>query len=141
MKARMVTEVSAKLPDATGLLAQVTNALAAANVNIVAIVAWTSGGTATVQFTTGQAEAAEAALLELKAEVHSRSAVAVDLQHRPGTLDAAAHKLAEAGIYINHVYGSAAAAEGKATIIFETDDDAKALEVLKGMSASEDVIL
>jgi|GEM_PF-673680 len=141
MKAHMVTEVSAKLPDATGLLAQVTNALAAANVNILAIVAWTSNDTGTVQFTTDQAEAAKAALLDMKAEVHSRSAVAVDLQHRPGTLDAAARRLTEVGVHINHVYGSAAAAEGKATIIFETDDDEKALEVLKGASKSEDVIL
>jgi len=141
MKARMVTEVSAKLPDRTGLLAEVTTALAAADVNILAVVAWSSNDTASIQFTTEEAEAAEAALLEMKAEVKNRSAVAVDLEHRPGALDAAARRLAEAGIYINHVYGSASAAAGKATIVFETDDDEKALEVLKGASTSEDVIL
>jgi len=139
MNVQLITEVSVKLPDETGLLAKVTSALLGAGVNIMAMVAWTEGDTASFQIATTQADTAASALMTLTPEVTTRSAVAVELPNRPGAIDLAARRLAENGIYINHVYGSTT--KTSAPIIYQTEDDEKAYAILRDTSDSLDVIL
>jgi hypothetical protein len=120
--ARLVDELVATAPTRVGLLADVTNALAAAGVDIRAIMGWEMEGAASFTVVADDTARATEALRDAGFEVTTEKVVAVEMPDRPGALDEAASRIAEAGINIDWMYATTSGG-GTATVLFKTGDD------------------
>ena len=127
--ARLATQLFAKMPNRVGLLADITEALRGADVNIAAIGAYEKDGRGEFMLITDDNTRATEALAALGADITVQEVVVVEMQNRVGALDDAARRIADAGIDIQWVY--ATAAEGPtATAVFLTADNTKVVELV-----------
>ena len=126
--AELVRQFHLEVEDKTGRLADMTEKLKDAGVNIRGLVAWCEGDLGHIivlPYDPAKCEQIECPEAQKK---EASEAVCVELPDRVGSLSEAARKLADAGIHINMCY--AAATGGKALTIFQTSDNAKAAELL-----------
>ena len=99
------------------------------DVNILAISAYErDDGAKFLMVTSDNARAIEA-LGSLGAYIHEKSVVIVDMPNKPGALEVAVRKIADAGINIEYTYGTAGAAD-MATVVFKTADDEQVARLL-----------
>lgn len=122
--ARMTTELVAKIPARVGLLADVAEAIRAEGVNILAISAYERDGVGKFLLVTSDNDKAAKAATGFGAEIVQKSVVAVEMPDRPGALEEAARVVAEAGVDVEYVFGTACGG-GTSTVVFKTADDAK----------------
>ena len=120
--ARVITQLVCAMPTKVGLLADIAEALAAADVNVTAMCAYESDDRGEFMLVTSDNAKATQALEAMGGEVTTQSAVAVDMPDRPGALAEVARAIGDAGINIQYTYGSTTQQES-ATIIFSTADD------------------
>jgi hypothetical protein len=113
------------LQDKPGELARVTEAIAQKGINITAFSGATAGGRGTVILVTNDEEGTRRALGDAGCQVTESVLVTTSLAHQPGTLAAAARKLADAGINIQAAL-PIGMSDGKVSIAFATDQPAKA---------------
>jgi len=119
------------MPDRAGLLIEVTAALARVKANISNICAYGMGmqGEANFMLTADSNAKAKKALAPLGVKIMEHDVFAVEMPNKPGELQKAARKIADAGINITYMYGTTG--EGKtSTCIFATSDDAKAIKLI-----------
>jgi hypothetical protein len=128
-RAFKLTQLVFTLPDQVGLLDKVTSAISAENVNIKAICAYGMEGEANFMLVTDDNAKTKEALAKIDIEVMEEAVAAVELEDRPGELQKVARKIAEAGINIVYMYGTAAGAD-KAICIFKTLEIDKTIEVI-----------
>jgi len=93
-----------ELPNQPGSLAMVAEAVAARGINITGFAGATSGDLGSVVFTTDDESATRNALGEKGWVYREVPIVHASMEHRPGTLAAAARKLADAGINIETAF-------------------------------------
>ncbi len=117
------------LPNRVGQLAAVCESIAQAKVNIEALWARESGEAAEFLLATESNAKAKRALASLGAQIEEQEIVCLELQNKAGALADAARKLAEAGVNIKSVWGTAFSGKS-ATCVLLTSDDRKALNVL-----------
>jgi len=123
-------ELHVTVADEVGKLAELTDRLSAAKINIVAVCAWTEGQTGHMLLVTDDNDAAFKALEPLVDGCESAGdVICVKTGNRPGALHAVAHTLAEAGISIVLVH-AAAGDHSEAVILLKTTDNARAAELL-----------
>jgi len=122
-------QISVVVANEVGRLAKLTDAIRDAGVNIIALAAWTEGGTGHLMAITDDNDKACAAVTPLVDSCSFSEAVCVVLPNEPGQLGTVARKLADAGINIDTVYATAGEAD-KATVVLMTDDNARAAELL-----------
>ena len=127
--AQICKQISVVVEDKVGLLAEITDAIKDAGVNILALCAWTEGGTGHLMAATDDSEKACAAAGPLVTECSFNEVVCVKVPNQPGELSVVAHKLADAGINIQAVYATAGDLD-ETVVVFLTDDNAKAAEIL-----------
>jgi hypothetical protein len=128
--ARAAEELLVTMPTKVGLLAEVADALAAAGVNILAILAQDKpGAIGEVRFVPSDEDAAEAALKAIGAKVTREPVLVLWVPHELGSLDRVVRRIADAGVNIESAYVTTADTD-HATIIMRTDDDAKVLGFL-----------
>ncbi len=126
--ADLCREIHATVADKVGLLADATDKVKDAGVNITALCAWAEGDKGHLRMITEDNDKVCQAVSPLMESCEMDDAVTVKAANTPGALNEIAHKLADAGININLVY---ATAEGdQATVILKTTDNAKAAEIL-----------
>jgi hypothetical protein len=112
-----------------GKLAEVTDKIKDAGLNIMALCAWTEGDQGKMVVIADDNEKCCTAMQPAVDSCEFAEAVCVSLPNKPGALNAAAHKLADAGINIEMIYATAGKA-AEATIVLKTSDDAKAAGLL-----------
>lgn len=117
------------LKDQPGELARLADAIAKKGINIESITGATSTGSGTVAILTNDEGATRTALGEAGYAARETEIATAQLEHKPGTLAAAAKKLADAGINISAVL-PIGMADGKVGVAFATDQPAKAKEIL-----------
>ena len=118
----MATNLTVKLEDRPGTLAQLGETLGAAGVNINGGCAVTSGGEGWIHILVDDAAAARAALEGAGMSVSSeREVVMVDAVDQPGELGTTARKFAEAGVNVELFYVSSGM-----KLVFVVDDAEKA---------------
>jgi hypothetical protein len=115
--------------DRPGSGADLLDAVAAAGVNITSVAAVTWGGTGGVAFTADDEAAARGALSGAGASFREVDLAVTSLEHRPGTLAAAARALADAGINIELVLPMGMS-DGKVQVGFGVADAAAAERAL-----------
>ena len=128
-RAKKVKEIGLTMANRVGLLSEVTAAVAKAKVNITAICAYAMENTAYFMLTTDGHAKARKALGSLGAQVEEKDVVEVEMPNKPGELEKVAKRIADAGINIEYVYGTARTGK-TATCIFKTADDGKAIKVI-----------
>ena len=117
------------LKDQPGELARVTEAIAQKGINITGFSGATAGGRGAVMLITNDEDGTRRALADAGCQVTESELVTAALDHRPGSLAAAARKLADAGINISGAQ-PIGMSEGKMSMAFATDQPAKARELI-----------
>lgn len=128
-KAKKIKQLSFGMPDRTGLLSEITAALAGAKVNISSICAYGMEGKAFFMLTSDGNAKAKKALSKLGLNVKEEEVCVVEVPNKAGELQKVAKKVADAGVNINYLYGTTAVGK-TATCVFSSADDKKALKVI-----------
>jgi len=128
VSAHIVQEIVVKMPARVGLLADISAAIRQVGVNITAVSAYERDGEGKFLLVTTDNAKAVQALAAMGAQATEKTVVSADMPNRPGALEEAARKIADAGINIDYIYGTTNA--DSATLILKTDDDAKAAGLL-----------
>ena len=128
-KAKKSKQLSFSMRNKVGLLSEVTAAIAKAKANITAICAYAMENTAYFMLTTDGHAKAKKALGFLGAQVEEKDVIEVEMPNKPGELEKVAKRIADAGIDIQYMYGTARLGK-TATCVFKTADDQKAIKVI-----------
>jgi hypothetical protein len=128
VSARIVQEIVVKMPARVGLLADISAAIRQVGVNITAVSAYEREGEGKFLLVTSDSAKAIQALSAMGAQITEKTVVSADMPNRPGALEKAARRIADAGINVDYIYGTTNA--DSATLILKTDDDAKAAGLL-----------
>ena len=129
-KAKEAQLLSFSLPNKVGQLSAVSEMIAAAGINIEAILAIEAGSQAEFRVVTAKNPKAKKALAPLGVEVREEPALFITAANKAGSLGKLAKRLAAASVNINRVW--ATSFKGKtATAVLQTSDDKKALASLK----------
>lgn len=94
-----------ELPNRPGSLADICEAVAAGGANIIGFSGSTAGDAGQVALTTDDIEGTRAVIQARGWHFREVALVIAALEHRPGTLGAAARRLADAGINIDTMFG------------------------------------
>jgi hypothetical protein len=127
--AELTRQCSAAAPNTIGKLAEVTDGLKAAGVNILAMAAWGEGDVARIMLVADDPQKACENISPVVDECGWDDVVRVTAPNSPGTINEIAHKLAGAEIDIEFVYASTGAGP-ETTIILSTSDNVRAAEIL-----------
>jgi len=127
--AKLCGEIRATVTNNVGRLAEVTDKVKDAGVNILALCAWVEGDMGHLLMVTADNDKVCKAITPAVETCEFGQVVCVKAANTPGTLNEIAHKLAEAGVGIDLVYATAGDA-GEATIVLRTTDNAKAAKII-----------
>lgn len=128
-KAKKLKQLSFIMPDRIGLLVDISTAIAGAKVNINAICAYAMEDKAYFMMISDSNAKAKKALAPFGVEVKEEDVVAVEMPNKVGELRKVAKKIADSGINIHYMYGTAGA--GKTSIcVFKTSDDKQAIKMI-----------
>ncbi len=127
--AKKAKQLSIEIPNSVGLLAAVGTALSKAKVNIEALCAYEMGGTAYFMLIIDEAAKGKKALATLGGKIIVDDVIAVEIPNKIGAIERMAGKIADAGIDIVYVYGTAGNCRNPLCVI-KTVDDKKALKIL-----------
>ncbi len=130
MAARLGKELSFVVPDKVGLLNEISSELANAGVNVATICAYSMEGKANFMMVTSDNAKAAEVLKGKGYDVKDYEVVLYDLENKVGAMSEMTKKLADAGINMDYFYGTTGAADAPALLVFKSDNNAKAVEVL-----------
>ena len=114
-KVEIRNEVMFKAPTRVGLLADVTEALSKAGVNILAIGAYDKGDKGEFLMITSNNKLAYEALSHLGGEMDLQSVVVAEVPNQPGELAAISRRLADHNINVGQVF--ATSVDGAETVM------------------------
>jgi len=125
------TQLSVAMENVPGQLGRLCRVLAQADVNIRGVSVADASDISNVRIVVSDPAAARKALREAGLTFVSQDVLLVELDDRPGVLEALAVKLGESGINVHYVYGSGTGSKGKATMVMHVTDVDRALQTLK----------
>lgn len=129
-KAKVVQELFVTAPNRVGLLAQVTEAISEAGVDIYAIAGYEKDGRGEFMIVSSDNERATTALANIiNMSVVRKDVIMLDLAAEPGSLGKEAAKLARENIDIHWIYGTASDGQ-RVTLVMRVDDPVGAAQVL-----------
>src|SRR3954447_20661967 len=128
---RPLIQFSVFLVNKPGVLAQVTAALGAAKINLIAMTLVDSQEHGVLRMVTEGVDAAREVLKKLNLPMTETEVLCVDLPNQPGALADVATSFGKEHININYAYVTSGAPGGRTTGVFKVADQAKATHVLK----------
>jgi hypothetical protein len=131
-KVELRNEILFTAPTRVGLLTEVTEALAAAGVNITAIGAYDKENRGEFLLMTSNNRDAGEALAPLEGRIDLVPVVMVELADEPGALAKVARRVSDAGINISQIHATTSGGP-TATFIMRTDHEIKVVELLESM--------
>jgi hypothetical protein len=130
---RIRNEVMFKAPTRVGLLAEVTEALYAEGVNILAIGAYDKGPNGEFLMITDNNKLAYEALARIEGEMDMQSVVVAEVPNEPGELAAIARKLAEADINVSQVFATSVEGAPTVMVVITTSSEIDVIALLEEM--------
>ena len=128
-RAKRVKQLSFTIPNKSGLLSEITTAVAGTKANINAICAYEQDKRAYFLLITDSNAKAKKLLDKLKIKTKEEEVVLVEMPNNVGKLQEVAEKIAGAGININYMYGTTGT--GRSSVcVFKTSDNKKAISVI-----------
>lgn len=128
-------QFSVFLVNKPGVLAQVTKALAAAKVNVVALTLVDSQEHGVLRLVAEDPASTRSVLAKLNLPMTETEVLCLELSNRPGALADVATLLGREHVNINYAYVSSGAPGGRTTGIFKVSDPKKATHLLKDSAA------
>jgi hypothetical protein len=132
-KVQIRNEVIFRAPTRVGLLADVTEALNDAGVNILAIGAYDKGDKGEFLMITDNNKLAYEALTPLGGEMDMQSVLVVELPNVPGELAYIAGILAEHHINVSQIFGSSVDGDEKMLMVLTAACEADVIKLLEGV--------
>lgn len=129
MKAVKGREVTFSMGNKVGQLEEVSRKIASAGVNIRAVSAWAVDDKAYFRLVTSDNSKTKEVLAGM-GTVTEKEVVIVEMPDETGQLHTLTSKLKENNIDLTHIYGTTSQAGRPAIIIFSSDNNDKALEVI-----------
>ncbi len=127
---RTETQFSVFLVNKPGVLAQVTDALAEAKINIVALTMMDSSEHGVLRLVAGNADKARDVLKKLNVPMTEAEVLVVEMSNKPGSLADTCNRLASAHVNISYAYVTTGAPGGKACAVLKVADTKKAIATL-----------
>ena len=124
-----ITQLTVSAESKPGVLARVSDTLAAAGVNIVAVCAADTAGRGKIRLVVSDPARAKEALTAAKIRCGEEPALLLSMDDRPGALAAVASKLAAAKINLKCVYATASGG-GQAQVVVVVANPDKAERAL-----------
>jgi hypothetical protein len=128
---KILTQISVHMENRPGALAELTEALTEAGVNILAISVPDTGEFGTVRVLPDNALEARDALQDAGLAHAAVDVLAVELPHRPGALAQMARMLADEHVVIRYAYATNAAGAEQGLCVLRVDDIHKAETILQ----------
>ena len=125
-----ITQLTLTLESKPGVLANVSQALAGAGVNITAICAVETAGRGKIRMVVSDPARAKDALKAAKLRPGEEPALMLTLEDRPGALARVADRLAAAKINIKCAYATTGGMGGSSTVVLSVSNVDKAASVL-----------
>ncbi len=123
--AELANQLMIKARDKVGRLAEITDAVKDAGINILAVCAWVEGDVGKMLMLTDNNSQAAALIESVADSCESQQVVTAKVANRAGALNELASKLAEAQIGIEIIYAAPGDAD-QALIVLSTTDNEKA---------------
>ena len=132
----IVTQLAVFVANTPGTLAEVCDALAAANINIYALTTSDSVDHAVVRMVVSDTRKALHIFEQRGALVVENDVIMIDNPNKPGSLSKVAAKLADHKINIDYAYLATSPSSKKGLLVLRVSNSKKALQVLTATLAS-----
>jgi len=119
---KIETQLAVFMDNRPGMLARISQALAKAKVNILALSILDTVDHAIIRMVVDKTKEAERVLGELHAMVQAREVVFMDVPNAVGVLAGIAERLAEAGINIEYAYCTTPPSQDAGALVLRTND-------------------
>lgn len=127
---KVAKELWVTASNAVGTLAKVCAPISEAKVNIWALSAWGEGDRGCFRLVTDDTRKAFDVLKASGFTVEERETVVTELEDKPGTCWNAVQKLSQAGVNINYWYYTTCGGCPTARVVFSTNNNQKAAQLL-----------
>ena len=122
-------QLSFEMPNKVGLMAEISAALSKSKINIISLFGIETGDFAIIMLITSDNAAAKKLLKKMGADAGAIDVVTIEMPNKPGEFSKVSDIIAQAGIDIYTVMGTAGSARNS-TIVLKTSDDKKVLKLL-----------
>ncbi len=131
IKAELDHQLVVSVQDRVGTLAEVTQVISSSGINLVAICAYAVDNKGHIMFVSEDNQKARQLLAKRGYDLREEEVVLLTLDNKPGTLQALAAQIADAGIDITLIYGSVAKGEKVSRIVLISEDNRAVLTAIK----------
>lgn len=128
-KAQMRKELDFETANEAGMLAKICENCGNAGTNIDAISGWVQENKAHFRLCTSDDAKAAEALKAMGLEVSEKEVVTLDVEDSPGKMAEVTKKIADAGVDLRYIYGSAGTPGQPAFVVLNSNNNAKVLEL------------
>lgn len=130
MKARIGKEVTVRMLNEIGVLAQLSKIVADKGINILAVTAWVEGENAVVRLITNDNLRVMDALREKNYNPRETEVVLTEVAHKPGMLRHITETLGAKGIDLHHLYATAPDNQDRILVAFASANNDQAVVLL-----------
>lgn len=125
------TQLIITVNNKVGSLAEIAGTIASSGINLIAICAYAADNKGIIMFVSDDNAAAKKILSAKKYDVREEDVILVSLDNRPGALKSITEKIAQLGIDLNLLYGSADKAGKTTRLVLISEDNDAVLTALK----------
>jgi hypothetical protein len=126
-----IKQISVFLENTTGRLSEVTRTLAKAGVNLRAINIADTADFGILRIIVDKTDEAADALTAAGFTIKMTTVAAVEIEDKPGSLDAVIEMIQKSGINIEYLYAFLGSNSGKAVVVFKLEDHEKGFALLE----------
>ncbi len=119
---KIETQLAIFLDNRPGMLSRTCQALAKANINILALSIVDTVDHAVVRMVVDKTKEAEQVLVKMHAMVQGREVIFMDVPNQVAAIATISERLAEAGINIEYAYCTASTSQGVGALVLRTND-------------------
>ncbi len=130
LKAKIGKEAVVRVPNAVGMLAQVTPIVSDKGLNILASSSWVEGNAAVIRLVTDDHQRVIDALQEKQFTLKENDVVVTEALHKPGMLRRLTARLAENGLDLRYLYATATPTQEHCQVVFACTDNNRAVVLL-----------
>jgi hypothetical protein len=126
-----IKQISVFLENTTGRICEVTKTLAQAGISLRAISIADTADFGILRLIVDKTDEAVNVLADAGFTTRQTAVAAVEIEDKPGSLDALLRLYEKSGINIEYLYASLEGASGKAVVIFKPENPEKGFEILE----------
>jgi hypothetical protein len=122
-------QLSFEMPNQVGLMAEISAALGKSKINIISLFGIEVGDIAIIMLITSDNAAAKKLLKKMGADAGATDVVTIEMPNKPGEFSKVSDIIAQAGIDIFTVMGTAGSSKNS-MVVLKTSDDKKVLKLI-----------